>query len=258
MNNFQLEKNQKRNPMAEYLLKIQLIVSNTEFKNMDETMAHETLEMKLKGEKYCRAVKHEDIFESYEYDDKYLYQFLLDHGINEEKIPMYVANPFMIPLPLKNELLEYARTYFITHYEEENPYYVMLTGKPFPGSKDIPPEHVVTIPDGFYELYQDLNVIEKHQAVHELPAKYQELFINTKYYKQVIEENPNQKYLKYIGSRAIKIEDARPKHDAEILKINMNCLSTSHPVFGNVSVENSIIHLFVNTYNEIWRSGSYL
>ena len=51
MNNFQLEKNQKRNPMAEYLLKIQLIVSNTEFKNMDEASAPLPFSLPIAGVK---------------------------------------------------------------------------------------------------------------------------------------------------------------------------------------------------------------
>ena len=109
MNNFQVEKNQKRNPMAEYLLKIQLIITNTEFKNSDEANVHETLEMKLEGEKYCRAVKHEDAFESYEYQDHYIYRLLMDNGIPEEKIPFYLKNKIMIPLNIKNIMLEKAR-----------------------------------------------------------------------------------------------------------------------------------------------------
>ena len=253
MNNFQVEKNQKRNPMAEYLLKIQLIITNTEFKNSDEANVHETLEMKLEGEKYCRAVKHEDAFESYEYQDHYIYRLLMDNGIPEEKIPFYLKNKIMIPLNIKNIMLEKARQDFIESYSEENPYYVMLEGRPFPGSKTLPPERVLTIPEEFYEIYQDLNVIERDQAVHEMPVKYQEIFMNTTYYQQMLKDYPNQKYLKYLGSRSIPIYESRPAHDGDILKINVNSLSTSHPIFGNVSVETSMIHLFTNMYNETHR-----
>lgn len=250
MKNFQVEKNQKRNPMAEYLFKLQLIVTNTEFKNKEEADKYDTLEMKLNGEKYCRAVKHTDIFESYEYDDIRTYQMLLESGIDEEKIPLYIQNKSMIPMPIKKKMMEDAREQFIMTYQEENPYYVMLTGKPYPGSINIPPENVLTIPDGFFQIYQNANAIERNQAVHEMPLKYQELFMNTPYYEQMLKDYPENRYLRYIGTHSIPYEVSRPAHDGDILKINANSLSTSHPVFGNVSVETSLIHLFTNTYNE--------
>ena len=55
MNTLQSQKSRSKNPMSEYLLKLQLIVSNTEFKNMAEARKYETVESKLNGEKYCRA-----------------------------------------------------------------------------------------------------------------------------------------------------------------------------------------------------------
>ena len=106
MNNFQLEKRQKRNPMAEYLMKLQLIVSNTEFKNKEEAQQYETVEMYLAGDKYCNAINQQDAFTSYEYDPRFVYQTLLDNGIPEEKVPMYVENMVLIPNPIKKILLE--------------------------------------------------------------------------------------------------------------------------------------------------------
>lgn len=253
MNNFQVEKNQKRNPMAEYLMKIQLIVTNTEFKNSDEAKVYETLDMKLKGEKYIRAIRKDDIFESYEYSDNYVIHVLSEHNIPEDRIHFYVQNKLMIPASIKLEMLETARAEFIESYTEENPYYVALTGKPFQGSLTIPPERVLTIPEEFYQIYQDLNVIERDQAIHEMPIKYQELFMNTPYYQQMLQQYPEQKYLKYIGTHSIPIETSRAAHDGEIMKIYTNSLSTSHPIFGNVTVEHSLIHLFTNIYNETYR-----
>ena len=53
------------NAMSEYLLKIELIVSNAEFKNKTEANKYETLESKMNGEMYVRAKNETDIFESY-------------------------------------------------------------------------------------------------------------------------------------------------------------------------------------------------
>ena len=253
MNNFQLEKKQKRNPMAEYLMKLQLIITNTEFKNKDEANVYETLDMHLKGDAYCCAVTKQDAFSSYEYNPVQVYQTLLDNGVPEDRVPYYVENMVAIPNNIKKILLEDAREALINSYIEENPYYTTLAGIPFPGSMTIPPEEIITIPDAFFDIYSDKNVIERGQAIHEMPEKYQELFMNTKYYKETLAKYPNHKYLKYIGSKSIPIHVARKAHDGDILKIDVNALTASHPIFGNISISADLLHLFTNTYNETHR-----
>ena len=250
MNNFHVEKNQKRNPMAEYLLKLQLIVSNTEFKNKDEADAYETLEMKLNGEKYCRAMNETDEFESYTYDPAIVYNELIMLGLSEDRVHYYMENMAFLPPTIRNRLMKDQREQFILLYQELNPYYVMLSGKPYPGSTFLPPENVLTIPDEFYDIYQNENVIYRNQAIHEMPVKYQELFMNTKYYDKMLAEHPENRYLKYIGTRAIPYHISRPAHDGDIMKINTGSLFTSHPIFGNVTVETSLIHLFTNVYHD--------
>ena len=250
MNNFQLQKNQKKNPMSEYLLKIQLIVSNTEFKNKELADQYETLDMKIQGDRYVRAVNHTDIFESYQYDERVVYDALRKMGYNDEQAMVMCHDYAIIPIRLKQILLEQAREVFIASYVEENPYYVMLTGKPFQGSTAVPPETILTIPDEFYEIYKNENVISRNQAIHEMPLKYQELFMNSPYYKPMVDENPKHPYLKYIGSNSIPIHISRKAHDGEILQINTDHLSTNHPIFGSVSVSADLIHLFTNVYDE--------
>ena len=253
MNNLKLQKSQKKNPMGEYLLKIQLIVTNTEFKNTDLAKEHETLESRLNGDKYCHAKNHTDVFETYTYDSAYIRRALTELGYDSDRIDAMVNDYVLIPSTVKEKLKVKARESFIRNYEEPNPYYVMLEGRPFQGSVDVKPEAVICIPDEFYQIYQNEHDITQGMPIHEMPLKYQELFMNTKYYEQVLAENPNHPYLKYIGTNAIPIEVARPLHDGEIMKINTNHLSTTHPVFGNVSVSADMIHLFVNVYVETWK-----
>lgn len=250
MENFNTQKDQKKNPMGEYLLKIQLIVSNSEFKDKEQADQYETMESKMEGDKYCRAVNHEDQFESYQYSSKLVYTILMDMGYNDERAMFLTQHPDMIPIGIKNKLLEMARNEFIAKYHETNPYYVMLSGQPYPGSIKKNPEKVLTIPDEFYAIYQSQNVISKDQPVHEMPLKYQELFMNTPYYTQMVKENPDHKYIQYIGSKSIPIHVSRKAKDGDIMKINTNHLSTTHPIFGNVSVEPNLIHLFTNIYDE--------
>lgn len=243
--------NRSHNPMSEYLLKIQLIINNTEFKNKKEARKYETLESKMKGEEYVRAVLHTDIFESYTYDSKRIYQLLSEYTTDDDQRIFYlIKNPQMIPQFIKDKLIEEAREVVISSYVETNPYYAKLTGKPFKGNDEIKPDKELLIPDGFYELYKDDNVITKNQPIHEMPNKYQELFMNSDYYTKMKAEYPECEYLNYIGSNSIPIHISRPAEDGSILRINTNKLSTHHPIFGNVKVTADIIHKYVNSYNE--------
>ena len=253
MNNFQLEKRQKRNPMAEYLMQLQLLVTNTEFKDKDRADQYETLDMKMNGLKYCAAYYNEDSFDTYVYDPTRVYEVLMNNGIPEERVPYYVQNVAMIPMNVKNILYQEAHDQFLATYEETNPYYVMLMGIPYPGSTFKNPEEIMTIPDEFFEIYQSQNVLERGMAVHEMPLKYQELFMNSKYYTKMLAEHPEHQYLKYLGSKAIPVHISRRAHDGDIMQINTDALSTSHPIFGNVSVDADLVHLFMNQYVKVHR-----
>lgn len=239
---------QTANPMAEYLLKLQLIVSNTEFKNDEEARKYETLETRLKGDQYVSAVNKTDTFESHQYSDVEVYDVLAKRGYDEDRIFALIKNPAMIPYDVKEELLDNARAIIISTYVEENKYYSSLAGIPFPGTKTEPADPIIMIPDEFYEQYISDAVLMRSQPIHEMPDKYQELFINSKYYKQILNQYPDVMYLKYIGSNKIPIAISRPARDGDIMKINDRKLSTHHPIYGNVSVGSDIVHAFSNVY----------
>ena len=229
-----MKTNRSHNPMSEYLLKIQLIINNTEFKNKHEANKYETLESKTKGDAYVRAVLKTDIFESYTYDSKHVYALLSSKGYSDEKIMYLLSNPQMIPQDIKEILLDEARSIRIASYVEENPYYEKMTGKPFSGNKDIEPDKELLIPDGFYELYKDDASLTRNQPIHTIPVKYQELFMNSPYYSEMKLENPECEYMNYLGSNAIPIEISRPAYDGIIMKINTSKLSTHHQIFGKI------------------------
>jgi len=236
------------NPMAEYLLKLQLIVRNTEFKDKEEADKYETAETKMNGEAYVNAVLKTDAFESYQYDGRDVYKLLAERGYDEDRIFVMMKNPLMIPLDVRDILLENARAAFIKTYVEPNKYYMNLTGKPFKGNDEYPADPVILIPDEFYERYRSDSTIRKSEPIHELPLKYQELFVNSEFYSPLLFRFPNVKYLRYLGTSAIPIEVSRKARDGDIMKINTNRLSTYHHIFGNVSVDASIVHAFSNIY----------
>ena len=239
------------NAMSEYLLKIELIVSNAEFKNKTEANKYETLESKMNGDMYVRAKNQTDIFESYTYTDRTIRDALVRHGITEPMyIKKYLDNPSLMPNDIKNELLVEARQWFIDTYKEPNKYYLNLSGMPFGGDENTPPDEVLLIPDEFYAVYSSDGTIYKSEPVHLMPEKYQELFMNTDYYKDMLTEHPDCMYLKYIGTNKINIEVSRACKDGDIMRINTDKLSTFHEVFGNITVSADIIHTFLSSYKK--------
>ena len=228
-----------------------MIVSNTEYKNMELAQKYETVDSKLEGEKYVRAKTKTDNFGMYDYDDKVVYQTLLDNGYPEDKIYGCIKNHMLIPINLQQKLMVDARELYIAKYVERNKYYCNLEGKPFEGTDGVAPDRVYTIPEEFYNLYKDTGALLKNQPIHTLPKKYMELFMNTPYYTQIVSQNRDAWYLRYIGSNSIPIEVSRKAKDGAIMRINTSKLSGYHRKFGNVSVSSDIVHLYTNTYNQV-------
>ena len=242
--------NSTNSPMSEYLLKLQLIITNSEFKNRTEAMQYETDPIATAGDTYVHAMEKTDAFTTYTYDSREVYSVLRAYGFSDERAMFLINNQTMIPIACKNKLMENAREAYIAKYKEGNKYYLMLTGKPFPGDDRTPPDLIVTIPDEFYDIYKSDQSISRNQPVHELPSRYQELLMNSKYYQELIDKYPTARYLRYIGSNSIPIVTSRKAKDGDIIRINTSKLSTYHPVFGNVTVSPDIVHKFINTYRE--------
>ena len=57
-------------------------------------------------------------------------------------------------------------------------------------------------------------------------------------------------YLKYLGSYSIPIEVSRPAKDGELMAVNHNKLSTYNDIYGNITVEDDLLHLFTNVYEK--------
>ena len=233
------------NVMSEYLLKLQLIVSNTEFMNTEEARKYETLETKMAGEAYVAAALKKDSFASYEWKSTTLVSEFREIGVPSEHIVEFVNNPSRIPYNLRILLLRKARKHRIASYEEQNKYYLNLAGLPL--EREDP---FIQIPEEFYHAYRHEGIITNGQYIHTLPPKYQELFMNTTYYKELLQKYPDVQYLKHLGSYAIPIEVSRAARDGDILKINESKLQTYHPKFGNVVVQSDLVHAFTKVYRQ--------
>ena len=238
-------------PTSEYLLKIQLIVSNTEFKNKEIANQYETVETKLNGDKYVRAKLGTDMFESYEWTDAELASMLNELGFQPIQIQKLIEAPGLIPPSAMKAIMRYKREEFIESYTEPNKYYLNLMGVPFEGDTKTPADPLVAVPQEFYELYKNTYAFGPESYIHTLPEKYLEIFMNSDYYQMILKQYPDVEYLKHLGSYAIPLEISRKAHDGDILLINTNKLTTYHPIFGNVKVSSDMVHLFTNTYEKV-------
>lgn len=243
--------NNRQSPISEYLLKLQLIVSNTVFKNKTEANKYETLASVEAGDMYVHAVNKTDTFELYQYNSHYAYAELINQGYSHERATFLMNNPAMIPGPIKLALKIAARSEFLDTFVEENRYYQTLTGKPY-RSRIHPSDNdpIICIPDGFYDRYKNNPEIRSGIPIHEMSEKYQELFMNSEFYQDTLNKYPNVEYLKYIGSNSIPLEVSRKARDGDILKINTNKLVKYHPTYGVITVSSDIVHKFVQVYNE--------
>ena len=238
-------KQKANNPMSEYLLKLQLIVTNSEFMNKEEAKKYETFDSKVAGEAYVNAVLKRDTFDSYTWDPGYLKSAFVELGYPEDIIRKFLEVPEYIPANVKNSLVEGARERRIKSFKEANKYYLNLAGLPME-LKD----PFIPIPDEFYELYKNNGDIHRGSYVHDLDKRYQELFMNSSYYKDILKQYPNVEYLKHLGSFSIPIEVSRIARDGDILLINTGKLQTFHEIFGNVTVSPEIVHEFTNVYKK--------
>ena len=244
-----MNQNETNNPMSEYLLKIQLIVSNTEFKNKEIANQYETVESRLKGDAYVRAKLGTDVFDSYEWTETEL-TMILDQFYGKKDVERMIENHAIIPKSAMDLIMKKKRESLIESYNESNKYYVNLMGLPFEGNSTVDPDPLITVPDSFYKKYKDTYAFGPDAYVHNLPDKYLELFLSSEAYKILLKQYPDVEYLKHLGSYAIPIEISRPAHDGDILNINTSKLHTYHEKFGDVSVSADMIHLFTVTYDK--------
>ena len=243
-----------KSPVSEYLVKLQLIVSNTEFKNKVEANKYETVEMSDAADLYINAINETDSFASYKYDADYVASRLMEQFGTQadiDKVKYMVSNPHTIPQDIKNALRDEARAVTIAKYEERNKYYRTLMGLPTINKLD-PRENdpMIKVPEEFCNRYAGRGILNPGMYIHEMSKEYQELFINSEFYTEILAQYPNARYLKYLGSNSIPIEISRKARDGHIMKINVNKLSTYHPKFGVINVTSDIIHKFVQVYNE--------
>ena len=200
-------------PLQNLFVDIEKILDFIETKDMVAAKEGETEESRKNANLWIAATEETDDWLSYkEWWTKSMFQEVRTN-ITYEEFNNYMKHPYSVPYYFHDTLLQRSRERFMESYEETNPYYRMIQGLP-----DIDETEFIYLSEDLAELYD----VDPETPVHELTSYIQNLYMNTDEYKEVVEANPDAKYLLYLGDRKIDLYAARKAYDFDIIRYPMS------------------------------------
>lgn len=173
-----------------------LLTFNSILKDEEQAIKHETIHSIKRSDLYiiCKDdIADFNMFESFTIEQ------LKQVGLDDEK---YVENKHLIPVDKRPALVKIAIQDTIDNYEELNNYYRMLSGLPDLEDKGIYIDYIDNIPPKY---------------VHEMTYDELLIFENSGYLDIVKDQNPDKKYLNFLGTKKIDSYFARKTNKFGIL-----------------------------------------
>ena len=202
------------NPLQQVFADVKKILEFIEFKDKIRAQENETDESIKLAEIYLAAVIKDDTYLRYHnWWTKEMFQEIIPSARLQD-IQYFMANPYSVPLAFQEELLIKGREKFLETFEEQNDYYRMLMGLP-PYKED--KSNYIYLSEELQSQYQVENI-----PIHELSEIIQNNYMSTDEYKEVLENNPDKEYLKYLGIYKIDLYTARKAKDFEIIRYPQN------------------------------------
>lgn len=204
------------------LRNIRSIVDSSVIKINSVAKSYETLDSIREGDRYVLAVQKADTFFSYseyEFDAVYEEYKNIDpyRSMSAEELEAtcseLAANPSQIPIEYRDRILNRQREIIVNEYIEGNQYYRMLNGQPVDESE-------------FLYITEEQRVLAEIATAEEAIPIHQMTDIDI--YKLEISgvldtiknQNPNFKYLNYLGDKRISIVEARNASNFAIIRMN--------------------------------------
>lgn len=208
-------KDSKRtDPLQDLFANIKRIIEFIEIKDQKEADNFETSESRSNAEMWMHAQLKEDNYMTYKmYWDVSMFQEILTN-VRLKDVSYWMNNPLNVPIQFRDNLREKGREAFLNKYEEKNDYYRMLNGLP---PIDTPESEFIYLTE---PMRNQLHASDL--PVHELSALIQNNYMATDEYKKVVEENPDKKYLKYLGMYKIDFFTSRNAKDFDIIRYTLN------------------------------------
>lgn len=220
------------NPIQNLFKDIKIILDHIEFKNEKEAKENETKNSADLSELWMLAMVKEDNYVTYSHWwDTYMFQQII-HNTKLIDIEKWKKNPFALPQQYQDTILKISRDLFLKKYVEENNYYRKLIGLP----------NLNTEAKDYVYMSESLRNKMKapNRPVHELSSYWQNRYILSEEYKEVITKYPEKEYLKYLGINKINLYSARKAKDFEIIRYSYEILN----------VNPSLLNSFLKVYNE--------
>ena len=203
------------NPIQDLFVDVKKIIDFMETKDLNEAINCETDETRSEAEMWINAKTGMDTYLTYkQYWNIAMFQEVLPN-VKFNNIRYWLENPLNIPLDFRDTLLETGREVFLNAYVEKNTYYRMLSG--------LPPYDAIAS-DFLYlseamakELHSSI-----HIPIHQLSTLIQNSFMSTTEYATLVTNNPDKRYLKYLGLYKIDIFTARRAKDFELIRYATN------------------------------------
>lgn len=208
------KESRQMDPLQDLFSDIKKILEFMEIKDNKEALNNETDESKDLSEMWLMAKMESDTYLTYrKYWTISMFQEVLPN-VKLKNISYWMDNPYNVPLDFRDNLLKRGRDEFLKSYEEKNDYYRMLNGLP---PLNTPSSEFIYLSE---PMRNQLHA--SSEPIHLLSPLIQNNFMGTDEYKKIIEENPDKKYLKYLGMYKIDIFIARRAKDFEIIRYPLN------------------------------------
>lgn len=185
------------------------IVKDVVIKYRNLAIVQEDLEMTKYVNQYMDAYFKKDVFESYTYDSS---DFTAVGVSDPNEIRDYLADSDDIPNGIKESLVELKRNKTLNEYVEKNEYYRMLNGLPKLDDKEfvyLPYDRCVELGINATDPIHNIRKVNGDHIIDLIEARG--------WLDDLIKENPDKEYLKYIGKKNIDPVFARRAASYDLL-----------------------------------------
>ena len=222
---------------------IKLIIPTLTIKFDKEAKLLDTLETLKESDRYVSAILKIDSFNTYRQFDS---QSIINAGVtNLELVRQYSENKLLIPYNLRDIIIEKQRELIISNYVEKNNYYRTLNGLP-----DIDTSFIYLDEETCTELNLEYGV-----PIHEYSIENINVIKNVGLLETLKNNNPNKKYLNFLGSNKIDISFARQSKNFSILQMTKDISDNMYIKFNeffNQSREYFMTVIYIKEYSKTY------
>lgn len=200
-------------PLQNLFVDVKKIIDFMVVKDMAAANAAETDETKYHAQGWMDAVMKRDTYKTYRrLWTRDMFQEVVS-SVSQKEFEYYAHNPDRVPLKFRDTLRTLGRKAYLERYIEKNNYYRMLLGVP-----DYEDYDWIYLSEELQEKYG----VDSETPVHLMDTSIQRKYMTTDEYAQVVADNPDKKYLRYMGIYKVDLYTARNAKDFEIIRYPNN------------------------------------